>query len=49
MFTGRPVWSNDEQTIYFFEGNQLFLASDPFFLQEPALEIPGAEILGLVK
>ncbi|HSM24781.1 MAG TPA: hypothetical protein VK856_07975, partial [Anaerolineaceae bacterium] len=49
-FTGVPVWSQDGQTIYFYENNQLFSASAPQFDTETlVIEIPGEDILGLVK
>jgi hypothetical protein len=50
LFTGVPVWGQDGQTIYFFENNRLFSASAPQFSTETlVVEIPGEEILGLVK
>jgi WD40 repeat protein len=50
LFSGVPQWSQDGQSIYFFENNQLFLSSAPQFSGgELVVEIPGQEILGLVK
>jgi hypothetical protein len=50
LFTGMPLWSQDGQTIYFFENNRLFLASAPEFSTGTlVVEIPVGEILGLVK
>ena len=50
MFTGVPVWSQDGQTIYFFENNRLFSASaSQFSTGTLVVEIPAGEILGLVK
>lgn len=50
LFTGVPVWSQDGQTIYFFELNRLFSASAPQFSTGTlVVEIPEGEILGLVK
>jgi WD40 repeat protein len=50
LFTGMPLWSQDGQTIYFFENNRLFLASAPEFSTGTlVVEISGEQILGLVK
>jgi hypothetical protein len=50
IFTGVPLWSQDGQTIYFYENNRLFSASAPHFSTGILVaEIPGEEILGLVK
>jgi hypothetical protein len=50
LFTGVPVWSQDGQTIYFYENNRLFSASAPqFSIGTLVVEIPAGEILGLVK
>ena len=35
-FSGVPLWDQDEQTIYFFENNQLYSASAPQFTSESA-------------
>ncbi|MDO9086767.1 MAG: hypothetical protein Q7U53_11220 [Anaerolineaceae bacterium] len=49
-FTGIPVWSQDGQTIYFYENNRLFSASAPQFdTGVLVVETTGDEILGLVK
>ncbi|MBW6473450.1 MAG: zinc-ribbon domain-containing protein [Anaerolineaceae bacterium] len=50
LFTGMPLWSQDGQTIYFFEINRLFSASAPQFSTGTlVVEIPGEQILSLVK
>lgn len=49
LFTGTPVWSQDGKTIYFIENNQLFFANAPQFDTELLLELPGVELLALVK
>ena len=50
FFSSVPVWSQDGQTIYFFEFNRLFSASAPQFSTGTlVVEIPAGEILGLVK
>lgn len=48
LFSGVPLWSQDGQTIYFFENNQLFSASIPQFSKTLITEISGVEILGLI-
>ncbi len=48
-FSGVPQWSQDGQTIYFFENNQLYLASAPQFNTKTLItEIGGVEIPGLI-
>ena len=50
LFTGVPLWSPDGQTLYYFENNRLFASSAPQFSSGVlVVEIPGAEILGIVK
>jgi hypothetical protein len=50
LFSGIPLWSQDGQTIYFFENNRLFSASAPQFSTGTLVaDISGEEILGLVK
>ncbi len=50
LFSGIPLWSQDGQTIYFFENNRLFSASAPQFNTGTlVVEISEEEILGLVK
>ena len=50
LFSGIPLWSQDGQTIYFFENNRLFSASAPQFDTGTLVaEISGEEIIGLVK
>ena len=49
LFNGIPLWSQDGQTMFFFENNRLFSASAPQYgTATLVVEIPG-EILGLVK
>ena len=48
-FIGTLVWNEDGQTIYFYENNQLLMASAPYFQRDFVMDIPGTEILGLVK
>ncbi|HNT24647.1 MAG TPA: hypothetical protein PKM21_09795 [Anaerolineales bacterium] len=50
LFSGIPLWSQDGQTIYFFENNRLFSASAPQFSTGTlVVEISEEGILGLVK
>jgi len=50
LFSGSPVWSQDGQGLYFFESNRLFISNAPQFSGGTlVVEIPGQEILGLVK
>jgi hypothetical protein len=50
LFSGVPLWSQDGQTIYFYENNRLFSASAPQFDTGVLVaETAGDEILGLVK
>src|SRR5665648_12366 len=48
-FSGVPLWGQDGQTIFFFENNRLYSASAPQFTAESLVELPGQEILGLIK
>ncbi len=48
-FSGVPLWSSDGETIYFFENNQLFSASAPQYAVDRIGELPGEEILGVIK
>jgi hypothetical protein len=50
IFTGAPLWSQDGQSLYFFEFNRLFLSSAPQFSGGTlVVEIPGQDILAIVK
>lgn len=50
LFSGVPLWSQDGQTIYFYENNRLFSASAPQFdTGVLVVETGGDEILGLVR
>jgi hypothetical protein len=49
LFNGIPVWSEDGQTIYYFENNRLFSASAPQFSTGTLVVEISEEILGLVK
>ena len=50
LFTGAPLWSQDGQTLYYFENNRLFASSAPQYGRGVlVVEIPGAEILGIIK
>lgn len=50
FFSGVPVWSEDGETLYFYEFNRLFSASAPQFdTGKLVVEIAGEEILGLVR
>lgn len=50
LFTGVPLWSQDGQTLYYFENNRIFASSAPQFSRGVlVVEIPGAEILGIIK
>ncbi len=50
LFSGNPLWSQDGQTLYFFEYNRLFSASAPQFdTGTLVVEISDGEILGLVN
>lgn len=48
-FRGVPLWDQDGQTIYFFENNRLYSASAPQFTAKSLVELPGEEILGVIK
>jgi WD40 repeat protein len=49
LFTGIPFWSQDGQTIYFYENNRLFSASAPQFSTATLVVEISEDILGLVK
>ena len=50
IFNGTPLWSQDGQSLYFFEFNRLFLSSAPQFSGGTlVVEIPGQDILAIVK
>ncbi len=49
LFSGAPAWSSDGQRLYFFEMNRLFYVEAPAFDAVLLVEIPGGEILNLVK
>ena len=50
LFTGSPLWSQDGQSLYFFENNRLFLSSAPQFSGgKLVVQIPGQEILAIIK
>ena len=49
LFFGIPFWSEDGQTIYYYESNRLFSASAPQFSTRTLVVELSDEILGLVK
>ncbi len=50
LFTGSPLWSQDGQSLYFFENDRLFLSSAPQFSGgKLVVQIPGQEILAIIK
>jgi hypothetical protein len=49
LFSGAPAWSSDGQRLYFFEMDRLFYVESPEFDAVLLVEIPGGEILNLVK
>ena len=50
LFSGSPLWSQDGQSLYFFENNRLFLSSAPQFSGgKLVVQIPGQEILAIIK
>ncbi len=49
LFNGIPLWSQDGQTIYYFENNRLFSASAPQFSPGTLVVELSEDILGLVK
>jgi WD40 repeat protein len=49
-FSGVPLWSQGGQTLYYFENDRIFASSAPQFSRGVLVaEIPGAEILGIIK